>query len=332
MAALLALAVAGVFASASAFQQQRLDTEVSRRYEQAPQASVDIPPTQPEPRHLKTDVSRTNETNKEHGEQDFWPLDQIFGRDEEPDYSDRQRLHPEDALSLYQSMHIVNSLFKAHNITYWAGGGTLLGAMRNKGVIPHDDDIDIHIPKDYSDRLFSAALKTDLEINGLKLIAKDPGQWGITNKTLRSAPLKHGLKTKRGVIKSKEPPYPFWIDVYLMYLIGADHTDGGEWKFMHKDKFYRPRAFTGNVTEFPFVKLSFGDTFVFAPQEDITKPYLARLYGSDWETHVNCQGTHHSCRLAKDEQWALRHCAEPTGPLREAKLATADDAIGEPSL
>src|SRR6185312_10743961 len=38
---------------------------------------------------------------------------------------------------------VITSILDRENISYWIDGGTLLGAVRHKNMIPHDDDADI---------------------------------------------------------------------------------------------------------------------------------------------------------------------------------------------
>lgn len=47
----------------------------------------------------------------------------------------------------------ISRVFKENDIKWWVCGGTLLGAIRHKGYIPWDDDIDIIVPRSDYDRL-----------------------------------------------------------------------------------------------------------------------------------------------------------------------------------
>ena len=62
-------------------------------------------------------------------------------------------------LKLLDIMQIFHEVCLKHNITYYMLGGTMLGAVRHKGFIPWDDDMDVGLPRDDYDRLLNLPQK-----------------------------------------------------------------------------------------------------------------------------------------------------------------------------
>ena len=71
--------------------------------------------------------------------------------------------------NLLEVFYFVIKFLDAHNLRYWATGGTCIGAVRHKGFIPWDDDIDIRMPIEDYKKLLN--LRDELQGSRYKLIA-----------------------------------------------------------------------------------------------------------------------------------------------------------------
>ena len=68
---------------------------------------------------------------------------------------DLERVASDDELkaSLLEMLLEFDAFCKEHDLTYYLSGGTLLGAVRHKGFIPWDDDIDVNMPRPDCEKL-----------------------------------------------------------------------------------------------------------------------------------------------------------------------------------
>lgn len=72
-----------------------------------------------------------------------------------------------------QLLRIVDKILTKHNLDYWLDYGTLLGAVRHKGFIPWDDDMDISVSEDDFDEVMRV-LKDELSsIDGFEVEEKE---------------------------------------------------------------------------------------------------------------------------------------------------------------
>ncbi|MBS5736908.1 MAG: LicD family protein, partial [Clostridiales bacterium] len=71
----------------------------------------------------------------------------------------------------------IDRLCEKHSIVYYLAGGTLLGAVRHRGFIPWDDDIDVAMPRFYFERFRDICL-SELDVRFFLLCPQsDQNYW-----------------------------------------------------------------------------------------------------------------------------------------------------------
>eukprot|EP00980_Cylindrotheca_fusiformis_P009841 scaffold2177_cov115-Cylindrotheca_fusiformis.AAC.6 len=134
------------------------------------------------------------------------------------------------------------------DVPYWICGGTLIGAIRHAGFIPHDDDVDIEIR--VSD--LAAVKEIPLEPPFYSGFVLDAGQW-------------EGNRVSK-----------------LFFFNGEFEVD----VFHRPDNLPKMRNYPSKEEVFPLTRYPFHNIDVWGPCRDTCSAYLERCYGKDWQSVV----------------------------------------------
>lgn len=158
---------------------------------------------------------------------------------------------------LYQLMYDVHNILEDEELTYWIICGTLLGAVRNRGIIKWDDDLDIGMF--FKDRERIKKLAPKLKRCGYGLVK-----------------ISFGYKIfylNRKNIEGEKFSFPN-LDIFLF------DKNGDRYVYHYKsarDEWPKEWIEKDAVDNLKLVE--FGIFDVWAP---MSKKYLPRAYGKDW--------------------------------------------------
>ena len=149
-------------------------------------------------------------------------------------------------------------------IQYWVTGGTLLGAVRHMGFIPHDDDLDIELLAEDLPRAQEALGEIGRSFRGL-------GHW----------PGNDGSNVAMGrfFCWGKDGRFSESVDVFLR----------------ENRPLKKLAEFPSDDEVFPLIRVRFHNLLLPAPRNAAS--FLSRCYGSKWASEVVVWG--HSSRARK---------------------------------
>lgn len=113
----------------------------------------------------------------------------------------------------------VDRICRKHQIAYFADWGTLLGAVRHRGFIPWDDDLDICMKRDDYNRFLSIAARELPENYYLHNIYTDENYSEMFTRVLNSRQINF---KKDFLDKYHGCPYGMGIDIFVMDFVAPD--------------------------------------------------------------------------------------------------------------
>merc|ERR1712126_223948 len=167
---------------------------------------------------------------------------------------------------VYSLGRTISKVFHDMELHYWTSGGTTLGALRHKGVIPWDDDLDICVLEENENKLVTTVRKVlDIE-HEIKMV-----------ETLFGYRLFHTRNSDE--LERRDYRYPF-CDIFIMMPNSGkksgrfcDIRTAAARSVWPKEKY----KMTDIICPTPML---FGDFYLYVGKDPET--YLTNTYGENW--------------------------------------------------
>jgi len=171
---------------------------------------------------------------------------------------------------LYKTMKNLHDVFLKNNMAYWVTGGSLLGAIRHRGLIPWDDDGDVCIMRKDVPTLRSLIPwfeKQGYIIEEGTVCDEDGEEMECTKK-----------KDSCTWFLEHKSPDSLGVDIFVMDRLGPLIT--------YADPYWRTASNGGRTCYFlykdvfPLIGQPFGNFWVLTPYNPVE--HLNTCYGTDW--------------------------------------------------
>ena len=194
---------------------------------------------------------------------------------------DQETLKKVQRAELYILKDFVD-LCERHDLVYFGIAGTGIGALRHKGFIPWDDDIDVAMPREDFTR-FCALVKEELADRYLLMNTEENENYPLMTSRL----MLRGTEFREEALKGIDCPLGIFLDLYPLDKVSDDPA---ECKKQFRDAWFWSKMMI--LRSIPFPVLAFGGV-----KAKIVHAACAAVYGAMALLHIS-------------KRWLYRKCLE----------------------